>query len=349
MFNNTVIETYKALLFANLASDASPAEAQKGLELAAEYAQKIFMIRAASQFLGPSGIVTPKYEISDRSGNWFLFETLAEEWRNIEQNAPDIDTAFREFTNKYSFDPITLATAKTETLKKRPVTADGADWERKNPELVKKFDLTYGYLIDETDAEFSYDAYWNQLVEGERVPRTPEQWQRAKNILKGNLEFEAWLIRNDLVNRTDKVATQAKRNKKAELASRYFGYGLAIPGSVKKPEIDEIIMELYTWFNPVTYQIIPELKNEPVAKALLEYVKERDKVIDVTTKMPGQNYLATSFRNSAKLAPYRAHLRRVKSAILVKYPEAESLLENVFERELREEYEDIELLKALNE
>jgi len=34
---------------------------------------------------------------------------------------------------------------------------------------------------------------------------------------------------------------------------------------------------------------------------------------------------------------------------LVKYPEAEGLLENVFERELREEYEDIELLKALNE
>lgn len=349
MFNNTVIETYKALLFAGLASDASPEEAAKGLELAGDYARNIMLIRAASQFLGPSGIVTPKYEISDKNGNFFLFETLAEEWRNIEQNAPDIDTAFREFTSKYGFDPITLATAKTETIKKRPVTADGADWERKNKNLVEKFDLTYGYLIDETDAEFSYDAYWNQLVEGERVPRTPEQWQRAKNILKGNLEFEAWLIRNDLVNRTDKVATQAKRNKKAELASKYFGYGLSIPGSVKKPEIDEIIMELYTWFNPVTYDIIPELKNEPVAKALVEYVKERDKVIDVTTKMPGQNYLPTSFRSSAKLAPYRAHLRRVKSAILVKYPEAEALLDNVFERELREEYEDIELLKALNE
>ena len=114
--------------------------------------------------------------------------------------------------------------------------------EKKN--LVEKFDLTYGYLIDETDAEFSYDAYWNQLVEGEKVPRTPEQWQRAKNILKGNLEFEAWLIRNDLVNRTDKVATQAKRNKKAELASKYFGYGLSIPGSVKKPEIDELITRI---------------------------------------------------------------------------------------------------------
>jgi len=349
MFNNTVIETYKALLLAGLASDASPEEAQKGLDLAADYAQKIVLIRAASQFLGPSGIVTPKYEISDANGNFFLFETLAEEWRNIEATAPDISTALVEFTSRFGFDPITLSTAKTETIKKRPVTAEGADWERQNPDLVKKFDLTYGYLIDETDAEFSYDAYWNQLVEGERVPRTPEQWQRAKNILKGNLEFEAWLIRNDLVNRTDKVSTQAKRNKKAELASKYYGYGLSIPGSVKKPEINEIISELYTWFNPVTYELISELKNESVAKALVEYVKERDKVIDATTKIPGESYLPTSFRSSSKLAPYRAHLRRVKSAILVKYPEAEGLLENVFERELREEYEDIELLKALNE
>lgn len=85
---------------------------------------------------------------------------------------------------------------------------------KKNPGLIDKFDLTYGYLIDETDSEFSYDAYWNQIVEGERAPRTPEQWQRAKNILLGNLEFEAWMIRNDLVNKTDKVSTAAKRNKK---------------------------------------------------------------------------------------------------------------------------------------
>ena len=88
------------------------------------------------------------------------------------------------------------------------------------PGLVDKFDLTYGFLIDETNAEFSYDAYWNQIVEGERAPRTPEQWQRAKNILLGNLEFEAWMIKNDLVNKTDKVSTAAKRNKKAEVPDK---------------------------------------------------------------------------------------------------------------------------------
>ena len=349
MFNNTTIEVYKALLLAGEISDESPAQAQKGLDLAADYAQNIVMFRAFAQFIGPAGPSSPKYEISDKTGNFFLFETLAQEWRDISNAAPDIDAAMTEFTTRFGFDPIAIATAKTETIKKRPITADGAEWERKNKDLVEKFDLTYGFLIDETDAEFSYDAYWNQIVEGERAPRTPEQWQRAKNILKGNLEFEAWLIRNDLVNKTGKVATAAKRNKKAELASKYYGYGMAIPGSIKKPELDEMIMELYTWFNPVTYELIPELKAEPVAQALVEYIKERDKVIEVTTKMPGENYLATSFRTSAKLVPFRKHLRNVKSQILVKYPESKALLEEVFERELRTEYEDEALLEAMNE
>ena len=63
----------------------------------------------------------------------------------------------------------------------------------------------------------------------------------------------------------------------------------------------------------------------------------------------GGKYLPTSFRTSAKLVPFRKHLRDVKAQIAVKYPEAKALLEEVFERELRAEYEDEELLKALNE
>ena len=60
--------------------------------------------------------------------------------------------------------------------------------------------------------------------------------------------FKSSAIRNDLVNKTDKVSTAAKRNKKAELASIYYGYGLAIPGSIKKPELDQVKKLLKTYF-----------------------------------------------------------------------------------------------------
>lgn len=61
---------------------------------------------------------------------------------------------------------------------------------KKNPELVEKFDLTYAFLIDETDSEFMYESYLAQLISGDRVPKTPEQWVQSKNILLGNIEYE---------------------------------------------------------------------------------------------------------------------------------------------------------------
>ena len=95
------------------------------------------MFRGFAQFLGPAGPSSPKYEISDKTGQFFLFETLAQEWRDISNAAPDIDAAMTEFTTRFGFDPIAIATAKTETIQKRPITADGAEWERKNKDLRK--------------------------------------------------------------------------------------------------------------------------------------------------------------------------------------------------------------------
>ena len=43
--------------------------------------------------------------------------------------------------------------------------------------------ITYSFLIDETDSEFLYEQYYSQLISGDRVPRSPEQWVQAKNIL----------------------------------------------------------------------------------------------------------------------------------------------------------------------
>ena len=239
-----------------------------------------------------------------------------------------------------------MATGRTFTVKKRPVTQDGAVWERKNPELVEKFDLTYAFLIDETDSEFLYEQYYAQLLSGDRVPKTAAQWVQSKNILLGNLEYEAFLKKNNLLNKNDKVSIQAKRNKKAEIAMRYPGYGRSIDYTPTKPEIDDLIDELYTWINPTTYVLDPRLAGNPAAEGLKEYLMLRDKVIADTKKLPG-GYTDTSFRRASKLAPYRTLLRDKIKAILVTKPEFAPIAKEIFERELREAEEDIELLKGL--
>ena len=139
---------------------------------------------------------------------------------------------------------------------------------------------------------------------------------------------------------------QAKRNKKAEIAMRYPGYGRSIDYTPTKPEIDDLIDELYTWVNPVTYVLDPRLVGNPAAEGLKEYLQLRDKVIAETKKLD-QTYSDTSFRRANKLAPYRTLLRDKIKAILVTKPEFAPLAKEIFERELREAEEDIELLKGL--
>tara|TARA_R100001530_G_scaffold136336_1_gene116531 strand:+ start:954 stop:5714 length:4761 start_codon:yes stop_codon:yes gene_type:complete len=347
-FSNTTIEVYKALLYAGRIDDSTPQGADEGIELAGDYARKIFLIRFMSQAMGPSGAVSPKYEMTDETGQIFLFETLAEEYRNISNSVQDDYEAVRIFTERFGFDPIAIATSKTQTIKRRPVTEDGARWVIDNPELVDKFDLTYSFLIDETDSEFMYQLYYEQLLDKDRVPRTPEQWQQAKNILLGNIEFERFVQNNNLVNASGKVAIQAKRNKKAEIAAKYPGYGRPITYSMNKPTQDEVIEELYTWINPVTYSLDPALATNPAARALSEYLKVRDEVIAATKKLD-PTATNTSFRQSNKFAPFRALLRDKIKVLLVRYPEFGSLSKEIFERELREADEDIQLLQGLNE
>ncbi len=345
-FSNTTIDVYKALLYAGQIEDNTPEGASAGIELASDYARKIFIIRSIAQAIGPAGPVAPKYEISDQTGTFYLFETLAQEYWNIQNAVQDSTTAVQVFTDRFGFDPVAMATGRTFTVKKRPVTQDGAVWERKNPELVEKFDLTYAFLIDETDSEFLYEQYYAQLLSGDRVPKTAEQWVQSKNILLGNLEYEAFLKKNNLLNKNDKVSIQAKRNKKAEIAMRYPGYGRSIDYTPTKPEIDDLIDELYTWINPTTYVLDPRLAGNPAAEGLKEYLMLRDKVIADTKKLPG-GYTDTSFRRASKLAPYRTLLRDKIKAILVTKPEFAPIAKEIFERELREAEEDIELLKGL--
>ena len=74
MFSNTTIDVYKALVYAGKIDDSSPEGANEGMELAGDYARNIFIIRSISQAIGPSGSVSPKYEISERQDNYFCLK-----------------------------------------------------------------------------------------------------------------------------------------------------------------------------------------------------------------------------------------------------------------------------------
>ena len=77
VFGNTVIDTYKAMLYAGLINDSTEEAGREGMEKAVKAARRIYMFRAFSQLLGPAGSVQPIYELTDENLDYFFFETLS--------------------------------------------------------------------------------------------------------------------------------------------------------------------------------------------------------------------------------------------------------------------------------
>jgi hypothetical protein len=127
--------------------------------------------------------------------------------------------------------------------------------------------------------------------------------------------------------------------------SKYWGYGRAIPQSIRKPENEEIIAELYTWFDPVTYELIDEVKDYDTAKALTVYAKERDRIIKRSVEL---GYSGEGWKTSKNLLPFRTHLRGVAEKLFLRYPEFEAMYRDILEVELREEYQDLALIESLS-
>ena len=176
MFNNTVIDTYKALIYAGAIDDSTPEGADKGLQLATDYAQRIFMIRGASQLIGPAGAASPIWSVTDKSGNAFFIEALADTYRDYKSAAQGDDyEATQRFIQEFGLDPTAMLTSKSRSVVARPATVFSADWARENKDLYEDFNTTAFYLTPtDVDNEFSYDAYLNALSDGTLAPRTPE-------------------------------------------------------------------------------------------------------------------------------------------------------------------------------
>lgn len=338
LFANTQIDVYKAMVMAGLVNDSTKEGAEAGMEMAKEYARKIFVYRGLSQFVGPTGAASPTYSFTEDKKGVYFFQTLAQEYRNIKQSTGGDDyEATRIFIDRFGLDPTALVTTKSQTIKKRPMTIDGAEWRRQNPELYDKFDLTAYYLEPLDDGEFSYDSYWKALQDGDIKPRSIDEWVRAKNRLLGALAYENFIRENNLVNNNSAYAQKLKRNKKIELENTYFGYGLKLAGSAVKPELEETIDELYTWIDRGTYQPIDMVKDFDAAIAFGIYAKERDWVIGESIKAGAT---AESFKNSKKLLALRSHLRNVANSLIIEYPDFEPLYRSILEVELKDELSD---------
>ena len=361
MFNNTVIDTYKALIYAGAIDDSTPQGAEEGLQLATDYAQRIFMIRGASQLIGPAGAASPIWSVTDKSGNAFFVEALADTYRDYKSAAQGDDyEATQRFIQEFGLDPTAMLTSKSRSVVARPATVFSADWARENKDLYEDFNTTAFYLTPtDVDNEFSYDAYLNALSDGTLAPRTPEQWVLAKNRLLGSIAYENFLRNtkigdSTLMNTNVKTAQLLKWMKQSQLMEQYWGYGQDAGFEVDKPDTDFLLREMggetylpdrsssfvTGWINE-DYTPIEKLKANKAAIAYGKYRQQYDRIVAEAIK---REYAPSSIKSNKDLVKARQYLRNYATKLILEYPEFGPLWNSILENDLREEISDMELL-----
>ena len=361
MFNNTVIDTYKALIYAGAIDDSTPQGADEGLQLATDYAQRIFMIRGASQLIGPAGAASPIWSVTDKSGNAFFIEALADTYRDYKSAAQGDDyEATQRFIQEFGLDPTAMLTSKSRSVVARPATVFSADWARENKDLYEDFNTTAFYLTPtDVDNEFSYDAYLNALSDGTLAPRTPEQWVLAKNRLLGSIAYENFLRNtkigdSTLMNTNVKTAQLLKWMKQSQLMEQYWGYGQDAGFEVDKPDTDFLLREMggetylpdrsssfvTGWINE-DYTPIEKLKANNAAIAYGKYRQQYDRIVAEAIK---RDYAPSSIKSNKDLVKARQYLRNYATKLILEYPEFGPLWNSILENDLREEISDMELL-----
>ena len=98
--------------------------------------KKIFIIRGASQLIGPSGAASPIWSVTEQSGKSLFIESLADTYRDYKAAADGDDyEATLRFVQEFGLDPTAILTSKSRSVVARPQTVFSSDWARKNKDL----------------------------------------------------------------------------------------------------------------------------------------------------------------------------------------------------------------------
>jgi len=339
IYGNTVMDTYKALLYSGQINDSTEEGMKAGMELALDKSKTLYALRIASQFIGPAGIVSPLYELKPENMDYFMFETLADEYRTIKESVNyDDAVATAIFIEKYGLNPLPLTVSKSVSMEKFPVTVEGYDWYKDNQDLYELYPLVAWYLEPPpVYAEFSFPAYKQGILLNKREYRTPEQWAVAKNKLLGAIALRQYEQTIGITGNNTNAARALRNAKKKELEQTYWGYGQpSIVGQPAQPSIGMQVDQLIKMAQD------PSLQDNEVVISLNKYLDKRQIIIN---EFVAAGMSETIWTSSSKYIGIRTMLRGYANQLIQENGNFGPLFDQLLAKELEPEYEDNLLLE----
>lgn len=334
-FNNTVID-YVRYGATNGDYDLSTAEGiQHAMEDATKKAKTLNWIRGAAQFFVP-GAPSPEFLVRDKTGKLVDAALLVQEYHDL-QNA-DPNTAGQVFLQKYGPDIFKAITPKSYAYTFGiPTTRDAQEWVDAHPDVKTALPHIFGYFTPQSETDdFDYEVYRAQFQPGGgRTALSPDQWAKLGNARLASLQYGR--VRDAVDEATGGKMNDQQRAilaaYKKTLIDQYPGYGDSLYGGLGLPARSEAPLLVIEARNALDN---PTVKDTDAGKGLAAYMKIHDQV-DEAWKALGYSSGSWATSSNATAIGLRQFMRTTGATITESHPLFGPLMENVFEREMKDD------------
>lgn len=304
---------------------------QGGVEANMAKARWLYVIRGGAQFVAPTA-PSPAHVAMDKNGNVQVASRMRDDLYVLQNGDPEkgikglgYEQGFQAWLDKYGDAAYLLSQPKSNSLVYgAPVTSDGVEWERANPDVRRSFPNVYGFFAP-TTGEFDYNAYARQFRSGQREGLTPEQAvQLANNRIASHLFAQV----TEIVGPNPDEAGRAKlRAIKEALRDEYYGFDLEVRGTGKRIERKDAIAELARAVKN------PKIARTDAGQGLKLYLQARQVAVE-------KGGTPTSFQRNKSMKGTRDALRAIAASVIEEHPDFEGLWQQVFSNELNDDVED---------
>lgn len=243
LFANTRMSLVQGMVSSG---DYDPSEIQQAVRDSAKPAKLLYFLRGLAQFALPTG-PNVQHDLKDDDGRWHGAQVLAQEFRDMADEAGSYDAATARFVDRFGLDPLLISQSRTRTVAKRSFDPAGWEWERDHQDKRKVAPTTLGYFApigDPERDEFEYQAYQDAIRGGSSIPLTAEQQAAAYNNQVGWSEYRRFKGRLDRLDVSAEDRAIVLGELRAGLKVMYPGFDSISQQLPSKPPTDVLIGEL---------------------------------------------------------------------------------------------------------
>ena len=284
---------------------------------AANKARWLLVIQALGQFTGPAR-PSVDFKVDTKQGD-VMANVLSKAM--YEMRATNFDNYVEQFLETFGDDVFVYLQGKTVSeAGGLDVSKEFGDWERENPDLMRKYPGIAGYFAP-VGSSFDYRVYLRQLESGDRRRLTAQELLDEAQVKVGSAMYRSVVRR--IGPKPNEMQTQILRDYRNELGRQFPGF--------REREIDinqqkARIEKLYEAVND------PELNDNTIADALKVYFGYRDEAIAAANELG-----LVGIERGKKAAELRNILREVGEDLASSFPEFERIWEYVL-------YDEVDLL-----